>query len=89
MVPTVRYWNDHYAQGTGITVRVTELDRVGYFGKLETQIASRLSSPDIVHPYSLHLGRLMPYLEPLDEYLKRPEIMTSPDGEKLSLGCGP
>ena len=84
MIPTANYWNEHYAQKTGITVRATALDRVGYFGKLETQIAAGLPSPDIVHPYSLHLARLRPYLEPLDEYLKRPDIMTSPDGEKLS-----
>ena len=85
MIPTVNYWNEHYARKTGITVRATELDRVGYFGKLETQIAAGLSSPDIVHPFSLHLGRLRPYLEPLDEYVKRPDIMISPDGQKLSV----
>ena len=85
MIPTANYWNEHYAQKTGITVRVTQLDRVGYFGKLETQIAAGLATPDIVNPFSLHLGRLRPYLEPLDPYLKRPDMMTSPDGEKLSI----
>jgi len=85
MVPTARYWNEHYAEKTAITVRVTELERVGYFGKLETQLVAGLSSPDIVHPYSLHLGRLRPYLEPLNAYLEREDIMSAPDGTRLSL----
>ncbi len=85
MLPTVQYWNDRYAPSTGIRVQVTELGRAGYFGKLETQLAAGLSRPDIVHPFSLHLGSVSPYLEPLDEYLQRPDIMTAPDGEALSL----
>ncbi len=85
MVPTVDYWNTNYAAETGITVEVSALDRTGYFGKLETQLVAGMATPDIVHPFSLHLGRLQPYLEPLNPYFENEAIMTAPDGEQLSL----
>ncbi len=85
MVPTVDYWNTTYATETGITVEVSALDRTGYFGKLETQLVAGMATPDIVHPFSLHLGRLQPYLEPLNSYFENEMIMTAPGGEQLSL----
>jgi len=86
MIPTAQYWNEHYSEKTGIIVKVVELDRVGYFGKMETQLIAGMSVPDIVHPFSLHLGRLKSYLEPLDDYLKKDKIMISPTGKRLNLG---
>ena len=85
MLPTAAYWNEHYAKSTGIAVEVVMLERVGYFGKLLTQLVAGLSTPDIVHPYSLHLGEIAPYLEPLDDYLADDELTIAPSGERLSL----
>ena len=86
MVPTAQYWNEHYAKKTGIRIKATKLNRVGYFGKLHTQLVSGIETPDIVHPFSLHLGRIAGYLEPLDPYFADKNLMTAPDGEKLSKG---
>ncbi|MCP4693340.1 MAG: extracellular solute-binding protein [Desulfobacterales bacterium] len=41
--------------------------------------------PDIIHPYSLHLGKIRESLHPMDAWLADDEIMTAPNGEKLSL----
>lgn len=84
MVPTARYWNEHHAAESGIEVEVTALNRVGYFDKLETQLVAGLATPDVVHPFSLQLGALMPHLEPLDRFLDDDEAMTAPDGSRLS-----
>jgi len=85
MVPPARYWNTHYADTTGIEVETTALNRIGYFDKLEIGLISGRDTPDIVHPFSLHLGRIDRYLEPLDGYLADREVMTAPDGSPLSL----
>ncbi len=84
MKPTARFWNESYSEKTGTTIKVVSLDRVGYFGKLETQLISEMAEPDIVHPFSLHLGRLQAHLESLDPYLADERIMTSPNGRILS-----
>jgi ABC-type glycerol-3-phosphate transport system substrate-binding protein len=85
MRPTAAYWNEHYAAETGITVQVTHLSRVGYFNQLETQLIAQVQSPDIVHPFSLQVGRLAEYLLPLDDYVQDPALMQSPDGATLTL----
>lgn len=85
MIPTVKYWNKNYAEKTGIQVKTTSLKRVGYFGKLEMQLISGAENVDIIHPFSLHLGKIREHLEPLGQYLSDKDIMTSPDGKKLSL----
>lgn len=85
MLPTARHWNEHFAAATRIRVEVTALDRVGYFRKLETQLLAGTPRPDVLHPFSLHLGKLRPWLEPLDPYLADPVVMTAPDGRKLAL----
>ncbi len=85
MLPTAEFWNQHYAATTGVRVRVVALDRTGYFDKLEMQLIAGESTPDVIHPYSIHLARIQPYLEPLDPFLKDKTIMTGPDGKELSL----
>jgi len=85
MIPTVEHWNMHYSEETGIIVETRSLDRVGYFTKLEIQLMSGMPEPDIVHPFSIHLGKIKDDLEPLDRYLEDEEIMTSPEGDRLSL----
>ncbi len=40
MIPVVDYWNEHHVDETGITVELIEMNRVGYFSKLETQLAA-------------------------------------------------
>ena len=83
MVPTAAYWNEHYSAKTGITVKPTYLNRIGYFEKLHIQLIAGQSEPDIVHPFSLHLGQINKYLEPLDSYLSNPDLMKEPDGSEL------
>ncbi|MFH1404338.1 MAG: extracellular solute-binding protein [Candidatus Altiarchaeota archaeon] len=85
MIPTVEYWNEHYSDETGILVETEAMERVGYFDKLEIQLMSGMPEPDIIHPFSIHLGRLKDELEPLDKYLEDDEVMTAPDGKRLSL----
>jgi ABC-type glycerol-3-phosphate transport system substrate-binding protein len=85
MLVAAREWNNKYAIKTGIRVKATALNRIGYFEKLETQLMGGLSSPDIVQPFSLHLEKLKKYFEPLNSYLKETEMMQSPSGEKYSL----
>ena len=84
MAPTAKYWNKKYAKKTGITVKAISLSRVSYLEKIETQLVAGMEQ-DIIHPFSMYLERLKPHLEPLDSYLKDKEIMTAPNGEKLSL----
>lgn len=85
MVPTAQYWNENYSEKTGIEIKPIFLKRVGYFGKLHTQLVSGIDTPDIVHPFSLHLGRIAKYLEPLDPYLADRELMVAPNGDRLSM----
>lgn len=85
MEPTAVYWNENYAEKTGIKVRVLALSRVGYFEKMQSQLVAGLKDPDIVHPFNMALGKLSPYLEPLNDYLKRDDIMSGPNGEKYNL----
>lgn len=85
MIPTVHYWNRHYGEKTGILVEAKALDRVGYFDKLEIQLVAGQAQPDIVHPFSLQLGRLHNYLYPMDAYLRDNGIMTAPDGAGLKM----
>ncbi len=85
MIPTAEYWNNHYARKTGIFIETRALERVGYFDKLELQLISRPVTPDIIHPYSLHLGKIRKFLHPMNNYLADSDIMTAPDGKKLSL----
>jgi multiple sugar transport system substrate-binding protein len=85
MVPTAKYWNENYAQKTGITVNAIAGSRVGYFEKMQSQLVAGLAEPDIVHPFNMFLGKLQPYLEPLDPYFAKKEVMTGPDGEKYSV----
>jgi len=79
----VDYWNENYADQTGITVNNISMSRVGYDEKMQAQLVSGASDPDIVHPFSLALGKYAPYLEPLNEYLENEMLMTSPNGELL------
>ena len=85
MVPTADFWNQHYATATGTRIQVVALDRTGYFDKLEMQLIAGESTPDIIHPFSIHLARIRPYLEPLEPFLQDQAIMTDPDGKALSL----
>ena len=85
MEPTAVYWNENYAEKTGIKVKAIALSRVGYFEKMQSQLVAGLKEPDIVHPFNMALGKLSSYLEPLNDYLKRDDIMTGPDGEKYNL----
>ncbi len=85
MEPTAEYWNENYAEKTGITVKALALSRVGYFEKMQSQLVAGLKEPDIVHPFNMMLGKLSPYLEPLNDYLKRDDIMSGPNGEKYSM----
>lgn len=85
MAPTAKYWNENYAEKTGITVNAIALSRIGYFEKMQSQLLAGLDEPDIVHPFNMALGKLRPYLEPLNEYLENDEIMSGPDGEKYSI----
>lgn len=74
MQPTVEYWNKNYLESTGIHVNVVMLERVGYMGKMKTQLIAGLSEPDIVHPYSLQLGEIGEFLVPLNEYLEDSDV---------------
>ncbi len=85
MVPTAEYWNKNYAAKTGITVNAVALSRVGYFEKMQSQLVAGLAEPDLVHPFNMQLGKLSPYLEPLNRYLNDPTIMSGPNGEKYTV----
>ncbi len=85
MVPTAEYWNKNYAAKTGITVNAVALSRVGYFEKMQSQLVAGLAEPDLVHPFNMQLGKLAPYLEPLNKYLSDPAIMSGPNGEKYTV----
>ena len=85
MLVTSNYWNENYSKDTGITVNVTDQKRGYYFEKIETQLISGLATPDIIHPFSINLGKLKNHLEPLNEYLSDNEIMQAPNGKKLSI----
>jgi len=82
MLPTVEYWNKHYAEKMGIKVVHKSLSRMGYFEKMQTQLIAGLREPEIMHPFGLLVPKIAGYLEPLDEYLNDPELMTGPNGEK-------
>ncbi len=82
MVPTAEYWNQNYEEKTGIHVNNIALSRVGYFEKMQSQLVAGLAEPNLVHPFSMALGKLRPYLEDLRSYLDDPEVMTGPDGEE-------
>lgn len=81
MQPTVDYWNENYADITGITVENIALSRTGYFEKMQTQLISGSPDPDIVHPFSLQLAKLAPYLEVLNPYFENLELFSGPMGE--------
>jgi multiple sugar transport system substrate-binding protein len=85
MMPAAAYWNETFFESTGIEIQVIVLNRTGYFDKLEIQLMSGMAEPDIIHPFSLHMGALHPHLEPLNRYLEDSAIMTSPDEERLRL----
>ncbi len=85
MISTVLYWNQHYSKETGIFVRTFPLKSKDYFDKLKVELLSGISSPDIVNVFSLQLGELSSYLQPLDNYLKNDEIMTDPNLTRLSI----
>jgi multiple sugar transport system substrate-binding protein len=85
MVPTAEYWNENYAEETGITVNAIAGSRVGYFEKMQSQLVAGLSEPDIVHPFNMFLGKLQPYLEPLDDYFAQDWVMSGPEGMDYSI----
>ncbi|MGA2237927.1 MAG: extracellular solute-binding protein [Candidatus Bathyarchaeia archaeon] len=77
----IKYWNDNYAQSTGITGDVTVIPYTGYFDKLIPQMVSDAATPDIFIPWSLHTGMLYKYVENLDPYLADKDLYSSPQGE--------
>lgn len=85
MLPTIEYWNKHYAEQTGIYVKQNTVSRQGYFEKLSSQLVSGVSVPDVIHPFCYSVGKFYPYLFPLDEYLADPKLFSSPSGEPYSL----
>lgn len=85
MAPTAEYWNQNYAEKTGITVQVISQSRMGYFEKVTSQLVAGLPDPDIIHPFSLEAGKLAPYLEPLDDYVSNPELFSDPEGKPYDL----
>jgi multiple sugar transport system substrate-binding protein len=85
MVPTAEYWNENYAEETGITVNAIAGSRVGYFEKMQSQLVAGLEEPDIVHPFNMFIGKLQPYLEPLDSYFEQEWVMSGPEGMDYSV----
>lgn len=77
----VNYWNEHYANKTGIYVDYKITSFVGFFDRLTTQLVSDAPTPDIVAPWGYYVAEYAPYLEPLNEYYEDPELFSSPDGE--------
>jgi len=82
MQPTVDYWNQNYADKTGITVNNLALSRTGYFEKIQSQLMSGATDPDIVHPFSQSSAKLAPYLEVLNPYFENNELFSGPNGEQ-------
>jgi len=85
MVPTVDYWNENYAESTGIKVNCVALSRVGYFEKMQSQLIAGLDVPDVVHPFDMPLPKMKPYLEDMKPYLEDKEITTGPEGVTYSM----
>ena len=68
MAKVVEEWNRRQAKDAGFRVSLETLPPDGYFERVVSQLAGRSRRPDIVHLVSLSLGRLEPYLEPLDSH---------------------
>jgi len=81
----VDYWNEHYAEMTGIEVRLETVSFQGYFDRLTSQLVSDSPTPDIVHPWSYYTGQYAPYVEPLDDYIANPKLFSSPKGEPYNI----
>jgi len=85
----VKYWNENYAQMTGIEVRLDVVSFQGYFDRLTSQLVSDSPTPDIVHPWSYYVGQYAPYCEPLDDYFANSKLFSSPKGEPYNLNDKP
>lgn len=84
MLPVVAYWNENYSDETGIEVKQISMSRVGYNEKIQSQLVSGSEIPDVIHSFSLSLGKFKQFLHPLNDFLNDSELMTGPDGETYS-----
>lgn len=79
MLEVVNEWNEKYAENTGIKVSLITVGRVGFAEKVRSQLMSGVDKPDLVQAFSVQIGSVYPYLEPLEPYFGS-EYFSSPDG---------
>jgi len=68
MQKVVDWWNTNKTADTGVKVRMINFSRVGFFDKQQAALAAGSKSFDIAFPTTYILGRLAPYMTPLDDY---------------------
>lgn len=86
MLPTVAYWNENYAEETGVYVSSTSISRTGYIEKIHSLLVSGVKDINMVLIMApIETGKLVNYLEPMDEYLANPAIMSGPNGEEYKI----
>jgi len=86
MIPTVEYWNENYAEQTGVYVSSTSISRTGYIEKVHSLLVSGVEDINMVLIMTpIETGKLVNYLEPMDEYLANPAVMSGPNGEEYKI----
>ena len=71
MQKVIDWWNANRSSETGISVRMITFSRVGFFDKQQTSLAAGSKAFDIAFPTTYILGRLAPYMMPLDDYFAK------------------
>lgn len=79
MATVIDHWNENYAEDLGIKVTLVTIGRVGYPEKIMSQLMSGVDKPDLIQAFSLQVGSVAPYFEPLEPYFDS-EFFAAPDG---------
>ena len=83
MLTVIDEWNAKYSAKFGIKVSLVTIGRVGYPEKVMSQLMSGVDKPDLIQAFSIQVGSVAPYLEPLEPFLKSKNF-ASPDGTAYS-----
>jgi ABC-type glycerol-3-phosphate transport system substrate-binding protein len=79
MLKVIDEWNAKYAEKLGIKVTLVTIGRVGYPEKVVSQLMSGVDKPDLIQAFSIQVGAVAPYLEPLEPLLASKNF-ASPEG---------
>ncbi|MBN2322275.1 MAG: extracellular solute-binding protein [Spirochaetes bacterium] len=79
MLKVIDEWNAKYAEKLGIKVSLVTIGRVGYPEKVVSQLMSGVDKPDLIQAFSIQVGAVAPYLEPLEPFLASKNF-ASPEG---------